>query len=107
MSPPIPESLQEWADIINRPEWRERLIWCNGTNNRFFQGRLDILDGGVPRFAGLVFANSVFLRSNNFHFSTVRTICIDGTYYQVRPNHPADIAQLITVQVVLNNVVRF
>ncbi|CAI6355643.1 unnamed protein product [Macrosiphum euphorbiae] len=50
LSPPIPESLQEWADIIN-----------------------------------------------------LRTICIDGTY-QVRPNHPADIAQLITVQVRLNNV---
>jgi hypothetical protein len=50
--------------------------------------------------------NSAFLRANNFHFSTDHTMCIDGTY-QVRPNHPADIAQLITIQVVLNNVVRF
>lgn len=106
MSPPIPEYLQQWADILNQPEWRQRLLWCNGTNNRFFQGQLNILDREVPRFAGLVFANAAFLRSNNVHLSTVRTICIDGTY-QVRPNHPADIAQLITVQVVLNNVVRF
>lgn len=106
MSPPIPEHLQQWADILNQPEWRQRLLWCNGTNNRFFQGQLNILDREVPRFAGLVFANAAFLRSNNVHLSTVRTICIDGTY-QVRPNHPADIAQLITVQVVLNNVVRF
>jgi hypothetical protein len=81
-------------------------MWCNGTNNRFFQGRLDILNRGVSRFAGLVFVNSAFLRANNFHFSTDHTMCIDGTY-QVRPNHPADIAQLITIQVVLNNVVRF
>lgn len=88
------------------PEWQERLLFCNGTNNQFYQGQLEILQGGVSRFVGLVFANVAHLTSINVHLATVRTICIDGTY-QVRPTHPPDIAQIVTVQIIFNNIVSF
>lgn len=106
ISPPIPESLREWANILSNQEWQQQLLWCNGTNLRFYQGRLEVLENGVPTFSGLVFANAAHLVANNIHLRTVRTLCMDGTY-QVRPNHPADISQLVTIQIVINNVVRF
>lgn len=105
MSPPIPDSLEGWVAILLAQEWQQRLLWCNGTNNRFFQGRLDVLSGGVSRFVGLVFANVAHLMSINIHLASVRTMCVDGTF-QVLPTHPSDIAQLITIQIVINNVVR-
>lgn len=67
---------------------------------------MEILDGGLTRFVGLVFTNATYLAVNNVHLATVRTICIDGTF-QVRPNYPPDIAQLVTVQIVINNAVNF
>lgn len=106
LSPPIPDTLIEWSDILLAPEWEQRLLMCNGTNNRFYQGRLEVIQHGEQRFVGLVFANVAYLTSINMHLSTVRTMCIDGTY-QVRPRVPRDIAQLITVQIVINNVVSF
>lgn len=89
------------------------MLWCNGTNIQFYQGRLDVLQDGIPRFPGLVFGNAahlvdnnVHIVANNAHLSRVRIVCIDGTY-QVRPNHPEGIAQLVTIQIIINNVVRY
>lgn len=105
ISPPMPLSLVEWPGILNSIEWNQRLINCNGTADPFFQGALEILqDDGEVRFVGIVFSNARYLREMNIHMPSVHTLCIDGTY-QVRPSYPADIAQLVTVQIVFNNVV--
>jgi len=53
LSPPIPESLQEWADILNHPEWQQRLLWCNGTNNRFLDVPEDTLTSRIIARMGL------------------------------------------------------
>lgn len=103
-SPPIPQTLEEWGTILIDPVWEQRLLWCSGTQNRFYQGRLDVLQNGTQRFVGLVFANAAHLTNINVHLPTIRTMCIDGTF-QVRPSHPTDITQLITVQIIFNNVV--
>lgn len=105
MTPPIPLSLSEWPAILNSIEWRPRLGFCNGTVDMFFQGPLEILEeNGTIQFVGVVFSNRQFLQQMNIHFSSVETLCIDGTF-QVRPSHPPDIAQLLTVLMVFNNVV--
>lgn len=106
-TPPVPLSLAEWPAILNSPEWGPRLVNCNGTENRFFQGSLEVLeDDGRVQFVGLVFSNTQFLHQMNVHMPSVRTLCIDGTF-QVRPANPPDISQLLTVQVVFNNVVNY
>jgi len=104
-TPPVPPSLAEWPAILNSAEWGSRLANCNGTEYRFFQGPLEVLgeDGNI-QFVGVVFCNNQFLHQMNVHMPSVRTLCIDGTF-QVRPANPPDIAQLLTVQIVFNNVV--
>lgn len=58
-TPPVPMSLAEWPAILNSPEWGPRLVNCNGTENRFIQGPLEILeDNGNIQFVGLAFANT-------------------------------------------------
>ncbi|CAH1716515.1 unnamed protein product [Aphis gossypii] len=103
-TPPVPPSLAEWPAILNSAEWGSRLANCNGTEYRFFQGPLEVLgeDGNI-QFVGVVFCNNQFLHQMNVYMPSVRTLCINGTF-QVRPAYPPDVAQLLTVQIVFNNV---
>jgi len=106
-TPPVPLRLAEWPAVLNSPEWGPRLVNCNGTENRFFQGSLEVLgEDGHIQFVGLVFTNTQFLHQMNVHMPSVRTLCIDGTF-QVRPANPTDISQLLTIQIVFNNVVNY
>lgn len=104
-TPPVPLTLAEWPAILNSPEWGPRLLNCNGTESRFFQGPLEVLseDGGV-QFVGVIFCNTQFLHQMNEHMSSVDYLCITGTS-EVRPANPPGIAQFLTVQIIFNYVV--
>lgn len=105
-TPPVPLSLNQWPAILNSVEWGPRLVNCNGTADRFFQGSLEILeDDGTVQFVGIVYSNNNFLQQMNVHMRSVQILCVDGTF-QVRPNFPPDIAQLLTVQIIFNNLVK-
>lgn len=106
-SPPVPETLRNWVDIISSHEWGPMLQHVNGSLASFYQGPLEVLrDDGSVHFVGIVFANNSFLQEMNAHFSSINTISMDGTF-QVRPRQPNNIDQLFTIQVILNNVVSF
>jgi len=105
ISPPVPESLSNWSNILSLIEWSQRLLYVNGALDQFYQGPLEVLrDDGTVRFVGIVFTNVAFLQHMNVHLRAVRTVCMDGTF-QVRPRQPPDIEQLFTIQLVFNDVV--
>ncbi|CAH1720270.1 unnamed protein product [Aphis gossypii] len=106
VGPPIPETLRAWADVLRSEEWGPRLnnINFNGSLVPFFQGPLEILNNDNSiQFVGIVFGNIGFLREIGVHFRSVNTICMDGTF-QVRPREPADINQIFTIHIIINNV---
>lgn len=99
----LPFTSRDWSSIFNSL----KLLYCNGTADRFFQGPLEILEeDGTIQFVGFVFSNIHFFQQMNVYMPSVHTLCVDGTY-QVRLNHPPGIAQLFTVQIVINNVVNY
>ncbi|XP_022159940.1 uncharacterized protein LOC111026217 [Myzus persicae] len=103
-SPPVPESLSNWPNILSSIEWSQRLLYVNGALDQFYQGPLEVLrDDGTVRFVGIAFTNVAFLQRMNVHLRAVRTVCMDGTF-QVRPRQPPDIEQLFTIQIVFNDV---
>ncbi|CAI6361153.1 unnamed protein product [Macrosiphum euphorbiae] len=106
VGPPIPETLMAWMEVLRSEEWGPRLnnIDFNGSLVPFFQGPLEILNSdNTVQFVGIVFANVSFLSEISAHFRSVNTICMDGTF-QIRPRQPADIDQIFTIQIIVNNV---
>jgi len=78
----------------------------NGTMIPFYQGSLKMLrnDENV-RFFVIVFVNNEFMQELiNVHFHGITTIYMDITF-QIRPQQLADIDQILTIQIVFNNVV--
>lgn len=107
VGPPIPETLRAWMEVLKSEEWGLRLnnIDFNGSLVPFFQGPLEILNSdNTVQFVGILFANVSFLSEITAHFRSVNTICIDGTFH-IRPRQPADIDQIFTIQIIVNNVV--
>lgn len=72
-------------------------------NVPFFHGNLDFLEGGEIVFSGLVFTNLSFLRLFPYH-SKSKILAVDGTFGVV-PWVPANIDQLVTIYVILDNIV--
>uniref|UniRef100_A0A2S2NWG0 Uncharacterized protein n=1 Tax=Schizaphis graminum TaxID=13262 RepID=A0A2S2NWG0_SCHGA len=106
-SPPVPETLSHWITTFNSEEWGPRLRYINGSMEPFYQGPLEILrDDGTEDLVGIVFTNAAFIRNMQPHLRSIRAICMDGTF-QTTPREPADLNQLFTIQIILNNVVRF
>lgn len=105
--PPVPETLAHWIATINSQEWSPGLRYINGSMEPFYQGPLEILrDDGTVHFIGIVFTNAAFIRNMSPHLNSVKAICMDGTF-QTTPREPADINQLFTIQLILNDVVSF
>lgn len=104
-SPPIPQTLRDWVDVLSSEEWGPRLRFVTSTTVPFYQGPLEVLqEDGSIQFVGIVFTNIAFIQEINVHMRSVRTICMDGTF-QTRPRQPEDIDQLFTIQIIFNNVV--
>lgn len=105
IQPPQPATLHEMGRIIMGPSF-PRLKNIEGSDELFFQGNLEHIAevGGDTVFDGLVFANRQFVQSNAAFFREVKVLGIDGTF-QVVPRHPTDMAQLVTVHIILDNVV--
>jgi len=94
-------------DVLRSEEWGPRLnnIDFNGSMVPFFPGPLEILNSdNTVQFVGIVFSNVSFLWKIGAHLRSVNTICMDGTF-QIRPRQPADINQIFTIQMIVNNVV--
>lgn len=105
--PPVPETLAHWIATINSQEWSPGLRYINGSIEPFYQGPLEILTiGGTVHFIGIVFTNAAFIRNMSPHLNSVNAICMDGTF-QTTSREPADINQLFTIQLILNDVVSF
>ncbi|KAF0722910.1 RING-type domain-containing protein [Aphis craccivora] len=101
ISPPVPDSLSNWLNILSSIEWSQKLMYVNGALDQFCQVPLEVLrDYGTVRFVDIAFTNVAFLQRMNVYLRAVGTVCMDGTF-QVRPRQPPDIEQLLTIQIAI------
>lgn len=104
LQPPQPITLSQMGKIIIGPQFPQLRI-VEGSGEPFFQGNLEhISEVGDVIFDGLVFANRQFIESNEAFFRETRVLGIDGTF-QIIPCHLTNIAQLVVVYIVLDNMV--
>ncbi|XP_050543868.1 uncharacterized protein LOC126906952 isoform X2 [Daktulosphaira vitifoliae] len=105
LSPPSPATLFEMAETILSPTWEMRLKYVLNDMNlvQFYQGPLEFIENGKTLFGGLIFTNLVYLQSNAQYFQSFKVMLIDGTF-GVKLIEPAEIDQLVTVHILLDNI---